>query len=105
MANDSSKRRLFSSDNVTIFLAELFGTALLVFMGCSSCLSWYENATPDVLRIILSFGMAVLIIVQTFGCVSGAHVNPVVTAAAFIYNLIDIKVINCHTSIANHYII
>ncbi|XP_055316509.1 aquaporin AQPAn.G-like [Sitodiplosis mosellana] len=79
----------FNSDFVAVFLSELLGTALLVFLGCSSCLNW--TGTADTLQIVLSFGFAVLICVQIFGAVSGAHINPSVTVAALVYKLIDFK--------------
>lgn len=74
MAKSSTKSVLYS-ENVTIFLSELLGTALLVFFGCSSCINWDENSHVDHLRIFLSFGFAVLMAVQIFGCVSGAHIK------------------------------
>lgn len=87
-----SKRGVFHSENVSIFLAELFGTALLVFLSCSSCIKWTPNGQLDSLQVCLSCGFAVLISVQIFGCVSGAHINPCVTLAAAIYNLISVQV-------------
>lgn len=92
MANNSTRRRVIDSEKVTIFLSELLGTALFTFIGCSSCLSWREDGAVDTLQIILSFGIAVLISVQIFGCISGAHINPAVTIAATIYNLITAQV-------------
>lgn len=88
MAKSSSG--IFNSENVAVFLSELLGTALLVFFGCSSCLNW--TGTLDTLQIVLSFGIAVLICVQIFGCVSGSHINPAVTLAALVYKLISFKV-------------
>lgn len=87
----SSNSGPFNSDNVAVFLSELLGTALLVFLGCSSCIFWNESG-PSELQVVLSFGFAVLICVQIFGCVSGAHINPAVTVAAVIYKLISVQV-------------
>lgn len=78
-------------DIVALFLSELLGTALLIFLGCMGCISW--GGTPNsALQICLSFGLVVMIIIQIFGCVSGAHLNPAVTLAAVVYKLLDIKV-------------
>lgn len=38
----------------------------------------------------LNFGLVVLIIIQCFGCCSGAHLNPAVTVAAYIYDVISL---------------
>lgn len=92
MEKNSARGRFFGSENLTVFLSELLGTALLVFFGCSSCLIWSEGDKEDTLQVVLSFGLAVLISVQIFGCVSGSHINPAVTVAATIYNLISVKV-------------
>lgn len=92
MANNSVRGRFFDSEYATVFLSEMFGTALLVFFGCSSCLIWAKDGQEDTLQVVLSFGLAVMISVQIFGCVSGSHINPSVTVAAVIYNLISLKV-------------
>lgn len=78
-------------DLLTVFLAEVLGTALLLFLGCMGCVDGlgYE---PSHLSICLNFGLAVMIIVNIFGCVSGAHLNPAVTLAAVIYKLVPITV-------------
>lgn len=61
-------------DKVAIFLAELVGTAMLMFLGCMGCLSWDGHPTNNV-QSSLTFGMVVMLIIQTFGCVSGAHLK------------------------------
>lgn len=68
-------------DKISIFLAELLGTGLLVFLGCMGCIGGQSH-----LNICLIFGLAVMICVQVFGCVSGCHINPAVTVAAIVYN-------------------
>ncbi|XP_037914412.1 aquaporin AQPAn.G-like isoform X1 [Hermetia illucens] len=76
-------------DKVSVFLAELIGTALLVFFGCMGCAS--SMGVPSThLNICINFGLTVMFIVQIFGCVSGSHINPAVTAAAYIYNLVTL---------------
>lgn len=78
-------------DKIAMFLAELLGTALLLFLGCSGCLPWGGQA-PSSLQSSLCFGMVVMLIIQMFGCVSGAHLNPAVTLAAIVYDMISIQV-------------
>lgn len=78
-------------DKVTMFLAELLGTAMLIFLGCMGCLSW-NGQPPSALQSSFTFGMVVMLIIQTFGCISGAHLNPVVTLAAIVYDMISIQV-------------
>lgn len=61
-------------DNVAIFLAELIGTAMLMFLGCMGCFSW-DGEKVNGLQSSLTFGMVVMLIIQAFGCVSGAHLK------------------------------
>lgn len=85
--------KLMNHDKITMFLGELLGTALLMFLGCMGCMSW--NGQPvSSFQSSLAFGMVVMLIIQAFGCVSGAHLNPVVTAAAVVYDMISVKVRN-----------
>lgn len=77
-------------DRISIFLSELLGTAMLMFLGCMSCIQW--NGPPNPLQTAIAFGMIVMVIIQIFGCVSGAHLNPAVTIAAVVYDLLSIQV-------------
>lgn len=79
-----------TADMLALFLAELLGTALLLFLGCMGCLTWGKESST--LQVTLSFGMVVMIIIQIFGCVSGAHLNPVVSIAAVVYGIINAQV-------------
>lgn len=103
--NSSRQRKkyffLFSSDFVTgfelpqmdglrRFVAELIGTALLLFAGCMGCLTWGPQITP--FFGALSFGLVVMMIIQIYGGISGAHLNPAVTIAAVLLRLISIPV-------------
>ncbi|EDW01053.1 aquaporin AQPcic isoform X2 [Drosophila grimshawi] len=76
-------------DKISCFLAELMGTGILVFLGCIGCVKT-DIFPNNHLQIILNFGFAVLIAIQCFGCVSGAHINPAVTVAAYIYDLVTL---------------
>lgn len=74
-------------DKICCFLGELIGTGLLVFLGCMGCVKT-DIFPNNHLQMTLNFGLVILICIQCFGCVSGAHLNPAVTVAAFIYNMV-----------------
>ncbi|KAH8253746.1 hypothetical protein KR032_006760, partial [Drosophila birchii] len=76
-------------DKISAFLGELIGTGILVFLGCMGCVKTDLFANSH-LQIVLNFGFAVLIAIQCFGCVSGAHLNPAVTVAAYIYDMVSL---------------
>lgn len=81
--------KLATLDKISCFLAELIGTGLLVFLGCMGCIQM-EGMPNSHLQIVINFGLTIMFIIQIFGCVSGAHLNPAVTAAAFIYKLVTL---------------
>ncbi len=62
-------------------IAEAFGTAVLVLIGCGSvALAGYGAVMPlGVLPISFAFGLAVMAMAYTIGPVSGCHINPAVT--------------------------
>lgn len=82
-------------DLLVVFLAECIGTGLLVFIGCMGAVPVGEAPDlkhPSHLSISLAFGLAVMLIINIFGMVTGAHLNPVVTLGAYIYKLVSIPV-------------
>lgn len=73
-----------TSDTITKFLGELFGTAILVFLACLGCL----GSDAGLFKIAFNVGLTVMTVVHCFGCVSGAHLSPAITLAAWILDLI-----------------
>lgn len=72
-------------DVITIFMAEFLGTGMLMFLGCMCCLTGFGNEPTNV-SSSMGFGFTVMMVIITFGCVSGAHINPSVSIAALVYN-------------------
>jgi aquaporin related protein len=75
-----------------LFFAELFGTAVLVFVACFAGVDNFEGYIPTHVTMSVCSGLAPMISINIFGHISGAHVNPAVTVAAFICKLVDIHV-------------
>ena len=69
-----------------VLLAEFLGTFMLCFIGIAAILS----TTPAVggggglVAVALAHGLAVTLAVHIFGGISGAHINPAVTAGALV---------------------
>ncbi|XP_012288286.1 aquaporin AQPcic isoform X2 [Orussus abietinus] len=81
-------KRLIKGDGVKMELlltgvAELIGTAILMFFGCMGCLGSFGVAPPH-FQVTVTFGFVVIIIIQCFGHISHAHVNPAITLCSVI---------------------
>lgn len=96
-------KRLIDLEIVSVFLGEVFGTAILVYLSCSGSLSWHKTIPVNGLQAAICSGAAVLIAVQIFGSISGAHINPAVTVAALIYDSINVKASSTFTTYAEHF--
>lgn len=64
-------------------VAELIGTATLVFFGCGSVVLAGAGAF-DQLAVSFAFGLAIVAMAYGIGPLSGCHVNPAVSFGAFV---------------------
>ena len=66
------------------YVAEFIGTAVLVFMGCGSAV-FLGAATPGGhLAVAFAFGLSIVAMAYVIGNISGCHINPAVSLAAFL---------------------
>jgi aquaporin Z len=66
------------------YLAEFFGTMVLVGIGTGSILAALATGTPLQAAVPLGFGLALMVALYSVGEVSGGHFNPAVTLGAFL---------------------
>lgn len=71
------------------FSAELIGTMVLVLFGCGAAV--LGLAPFDQLAVSLAFGFAIVAMAYGIGPVSGCHVNPAVSLAAFVAGRMSAK--------------
>lgn len=76
--------------NIKKYLAEFFGTMVLVLFGCGTAVVTGDlsggmgNGTLGVVAIALAFGLSIIAAAYAIGHVSGCHVNPAVSLAVLI---------------------
>ena len=68
------------------YLAEMFGTMVLVLMGCGVAVSLgCNNENPStVIGTAMAFGLSVVAMAYTIGGISGCHINPAITLGVFL---------------------
>jgi len=66
---------------VEVFLAETVGTGMLLFFGCMGQVNFLPDIDPHPLQGAVVFAVVVATIIQIFGHISNAHLNPAVTIA------------------------
>lgn len=66
------------------YIAELFGTFGLVFVGCGSAV--FAGGHADPLTISICFGLGLTALAYFLGDISGCHVNPAVSAGFYVAN-------------------
>ncbi|MEE6206771.1 MAG: aquaporin [Alphaproteobacteria bacterium] len=71
------------------YISELFGTFVLVFIGCGTVV--FSAPYIGNLGIALAFGLAVMAMVYAVGPISGAHLNPAVTLGVLTAGRINLK--------------
>lgn len=71
------------------FVAEFVGTLTLVLFGCGAAVLGGDNVGQ--LGIALAFGFAIVAMAYGIGPISGCHVNPAVSLAAFIAGRMSVR--------------
>ncbi|XP_075145983.1 aquaporin-6-like [Haematobia irritans] len=74
------------------FFAELLATAMVLFTGCMGALetSLFPNS---LFQYSLNMALMVMVAVQSFGHVSGGHINPAVTLASWICGVVPLHMV------------
>lgn len=78
------------------YLAEMFGTMVLVLMGCGTavslgCTSHDPALASTVVGTAMAFGLSVVAMAYTIGGISGCHINPAITLGCLLSGRISGK--------------
>lgn len=77
------------------FLAEFYGTFILVFIG-TGAIAVGQNTS--LLGIAFAFSAAVIGVIYTVGHISGAHINPAVTLAMYLDKRMQLNTVFVYVS-------
>ncbi|MDG1069311.1 MAG: aquaporin, partial [Sulfitobacter sp.] len=66
------------------YVAEAFGTFVLVFFGVGSAVLAGSGDAVSITGISLAFGISVVAMAYSIGQISGAHLNPAVSMGALV---------------------
>ncbi|MBI4585053.1 MAG: aquaporin [Planctomycetes bacterium] len=68
-------------------LAELVGTAILIFLGCGSVhAAVTTGALQGSWQVAIIWGSAVILAAYAVGPISGAHINPAISLSLALWN-------------------
>ena len=70
-------------------LAELFGTFMLVLVGCGAAVLAADYQILNHLQVSLAFGLIVFLMILLLGKLSGAHINPAVSISFYLQGKIS----------------
>ncbi|XP_011880219.1 PREDICTED: aquaporin-like [Vollenhovia emeryi] len=91
MPNDRGRIWRLQENTMTMLMAEIVGTSILLFVGCMGCVGAMGPAPPPLLQTALTFGLTVNLVIMIIGHVSGAHLNPAITIGAVIMGMKSIS--------------
>ena len=73
------------------YLAEFFGTMMLVLVGCGSAVIGRSAIGNLGIGIALAFGITVLVLVYAIGGISGCHINPAISISMLAAGKLGVK--------------